>query len=114
MGEIIARAGEEGLKVHNFRAEGRREPRVDDEAAWAAANPGLGVIIDAATFRAQAGGSSRRRLIAPYFIAHHLNRIVSRRRSRCLRGRNGKRRRSGRIRSASRHACVGLDRESKP
>ena len=77
MGEIIARAGEPGLKVHNFRAEGRREPRVDDEAAWAAANPGLGVIIDAATFRAQA-----RRVIAtpadqPYFIAHHLNRPVS-------------------------------------
>ena len=77
MGEIIARSGEPGLKVHNFRAEGRREPRVDDEAAWAAANPGLGVIIDAATFRAQARRVIATPADAPFFIAHHLNRIVS-------------------------------------
>ena len=77
MGEIIARDGEPGLKVHNFRAEGRREPRVDDEAAWAAANPGLGVIIDAATFRAQARRVIATPADAPFFIAHHLNRIVS-------------------------------------
>ena len=77
MGEIIARDGEPGLKVHNYRADGPREPRVDDEAAWALANPGLGVIIDPETFRANA-----RRVIAtpadqPFFIAHHLNRIVN-------------------------------------
>ena len=61
-------AGEEGLKVHNFRAEGRREPRVDDEAAWARpANPGLGVIIDAATFRAQARRVIATPADAPFF-----------------------------------------------
>ena len=46
--EILARRGDPGLVIHLFQASARA--RLDDESAWAEANPGIAVGIKAAAY----------------------------------------------------------------
>ena len=48
--EILERRGDRGLVVHLFQAAARA--RLDDESAWAAANPGIAVGIKSARYMA--------------------------------------------------------------
>ena len=74
--EMLDRRGEEGVAIHHFAAP--PDARLDDPAAWAAANPGLACGIKSMSYMQ----AESRRVLAtpadqPAFSAHELNRPTS-------------------------------------
>ena len=74
--EMLDRRGEDGVAIHHFAAP--PDARLDDPAAWAAANPGLACGIKSMSYMQ---AESRRVLATPNdqpgFLAHELNRPTS-------------------------------------
>ena len=68
---LRGREGDPDLAIHHYAAQ--EDCRLDDEAAWAAANPGLGTVKDREYMRAAAARAAATPADAPAFRAHELN-----------------------------------------
>ena len=69
--EILARAGAPGLAIHHYHAP--PGCALDDEAAWLAANPGLGSIKSRAYMASEAARAAATPADQAFFRAHDLN-----------------------------------------